>query len=96
MIPRRVLQILVVAALLLPITICVVAGTGLLLEALKDEDGASVLSIATLVFRLSSVVAGPSIGAMVDRLGMGLALGVLAAVLGALGFLALRTFSVAR
>ena len=60
------------------------------------EDRASVLSIATLVFRLSFVVAGPPIGAMVDRLGMELALGVLAAVLGALGFLALRTFSVAR
>ena len=44
MIPRRVLQILVVAALLLPITICVVAGTGKLLEALNDEAGASVLS----------------------------------------------------
>ena len=60
------------------------------------EDRASVLSIATLVFRLSFVVDGPPIGAMVDRLGMELALGVLAAVLGALGFLALRTFSVAR
>jgi hypothetical protein len=33
---------------------------------------------------------------MVDRLGMETALGVLAAVLGALAFLALRTFSVAR
>ena len=40
MIPRRVLQILVVAALLLPITICVVAGTGKLLQALNDEAGA--------------------------------------------------------
>jgi len=60
------------------------------------EDRASVLSIATLVFRLSFVVAGPPIGAMVDRLGMELALGVLAAVLGALAFLAFRTFSVAR
>jgi predicted MFS family arabinose efflux permease len=60
------------------------------------EDRASVLSIATLVFRLSFVVAGPPIGAMVDRLGMETALGVLAAVLGALAFLAFRTFSVAR
>jgi MFS family permease len=60
------------------------------------EDRASVLSIATLVFRLSFVVAGPPIGAMVDRLGMETALGVLAMVLGALAFLAFRTFSVAR
>ena len=60
------------------------------------EDRASVLSIATLVFRLSFVVAGPPIGAMVDRLGMETALGVLAVVLGALAFLAFRTFSVAR
>jgi MFS family permease len=60
------------------------------------EDRASVLSIATLVFRLSFVVAGPPIGALVDRLGMETALGVLAAVLGALAFLAFRTFSVAR
>ncbi len=60
------------------------------------EDRASVLSIATLVFRLSFVVAGPPIGALVDRVGMETALGVLAAVLGALAFLALRAFSVAR
>jgi MFS family permease len=60
------------------------------------EDRASVLSIATLVFRLSFVVAGPPIGAMVDRLGMETALGVLAVVLGALAFLAFRTYCVAR
>jgi len=60
------------------------------------EDRASVLSIATLVFRLSFVVAGPPIGAMVDRLGMETALGILAVVLGALALLAFRTFSVAR
>jgi hypothetical protein len=60
------------------------------------EDRASVLSIATLVFRLSFVVAGPPIGALVDRLGMETALGVLAVLLGALAFLALRAFSVAR
>ena len=60
------------------------------------EDRASVLSIATLVFRLSFVVAGPPIGALVDRVGMETALGVLAAVLGALAFLALRAFAVAR
>jgi purine-cytosine permease-like protein len=65
-------------------------------ENAPPEDRASVLSIATLVFRLSFVVAGPPIGALVDRLGMETALGVLAAVLGALAFLAFRTFSVAR
>jgi MFS family permease len=60
------------------------------------EDRASVLSIATLVFRLSFVVAGPPIGALVDRLGMETALGVLAVVLGVPAFLSLRAFSVAR
>ena len=60
------------------------------------EDRASVLSIATLVFRLSFVVAGPPIGALVDRLGMETALGVLAVVLGVPAFLGLRAFSVAR
>ncbi|PYM45847.1 MAG: MFS transporter, partial [Candidatus Rokuibacteriota bacterium] len=54
------------------------------------EDRASVLSIAALVFRLSFVVVGPPIGALVDRAGMETALGVLAVVLGAL---ALLTFS---
>ena len=43
MIPRRVLQLLVVAALLLPISICVVGATGKLLEALNDEGGAALL-----------------------------------------------------
>ena len=60
------------------------------------EDRASVLSIATLLFRLSFVVAGPPIGALVDRVGMETALGVLAVALGALALLALRAFSLAR
>jgi MFS family permease len=62
----------------------------------SPEDRASVLSIATLVFRLSFVVAGPPIGALVDRLRMETALGVLAVVLGVPAFLGLRAFSVAR
>jgi hypothetical protein len=57
------------------------------------EDRASVLSIATLLFRLSFVIAGPPIGALVDRAGMETALGVLALVLGAVGLWALRTFA---
>jgi predicted MFS family arabinose efflux permease len=60
------------------------------------EDRASVLSIATLLFRLSFVVAGPPIGALVDRLGMETALGALAALLGSLALLAFRAFSGAR
>src|SRR5499426_3773776 len=48
------------------------------------EDRASVLSIATLVFRLSFVVAGPPIGALVDHAGMEAALGALAILLGGL------------
>ena len=48
------------------------------------------------MFRLSFVVAGPPIGALVDRLGMETALGVMAVVLGVPAFLGLRAFSVAR
>jgi predicted ABC-type exoprotein transport system permease subunit len=57
------------------------------------EDRASVLSIAALLFRLSFVIVGPPIGALVDRAGMEIALGVLAIVLGALGLLAFSVFS---
>jgi MFS family permease len=56
------------------------------------EDRASVLSIAALVFRLSFVVVGPPIGALVDRAGMETALGVLAVALGALAFIAFSVF----
>jgi predicted MFS family arabinose efflux permease len=57
------------------------------------EDRASVLSIAGLLFRLSFVIVGPPIGALVDRAGMETALGVLAIVLGALGLLAFGVFA---
>jgi len=57
------------------------------------EDRASVLSIATLLFRLSFVIAGPPIGALVDRAGMETALAALAVLLGAVGLWAFRAFS---
>jgi len=60
------------------------------------EDRASVLSIATLLFRLSFVIAGPPIGALVDRAGMEAALGALAVLLGSASLLAFRAFSAAR
>ena len=59
------------------------------------EDRASVLSIATLMFRLSFVIAGPPIGALVDRAGMKTALGLLAVGLGAVTLLAFRAFAAA-
>jgi len=59
------------------------------------EDRASVLSIATLMFRLSFVVAGPPIGALVDRAGMEMALSLLAVGLGAIALLAFRAFAAA-
>jgi hypothetical protein len=59
------------------------------------EDRASVLSIATLLFRLAFVVAGPPIGALVDLAGMEIALGVLAPALGSGALLAFRAFSFA-
>ena len=43
-----------------------------------DEDRAGVLSLLALLFRLAFVAAGPPIGALVDRVGMETALGVLA------------------
>jgi hypothetical protein len=57
------------------------------------EDRASVLSIATLLFRLSFVIAGPPIGALVDRAGMETAMGALAVLLGTVGLWAFRAFS---
>ena len=65
-------------------------------EDAPPEDRASVLSIATLLFRLSFVVAGPPIGILVDRAGMQAALGALAVLLGGLALLAFRAFSQAR
>ena len=59
------------------------------------EDRASVLSIATLMFRLSFVIAGPPIGVLVDRAGMETAFGLLAVGLGAVALLAFRAFAAA-
>jgi MFS family permease len=47
-------------------------------EDAPGDDRASVLSLAALLFRLAFVVAGPPIGALVDRAGMETALAVLA------------------
>jgi Major Facilitator Superfamily len=57
------------------------------------EDRASILSIAALLFRLSFVIAGPPIGALVDHAGMETALAVLAVVLGALALGAFALFA---
>jgi hypothetical protein len=46
-------------------------------EEAPPDDRASVLSLAALLFRLSFVIAGPPIGALVDRVGMDVALAVL-------------------
>jgi hypothetical protein len=52
--------------------------TTVMQEDAPPEDRASVLSLAALLFRLSFVVVGPPIGALVDRLQMDAALAVLA------------------
>jgi len=64
-------------------------------EDAPPADRASVLSIVALLFRLSFVVAGPPIGALVDRVGMETALGMLAVVFGAAGVIAFMPFSAA-
>jgi MFS family permease len=46
-------------------------------EEAPSEDRATVLSLAALLFRLSFVIVGPPIGALVDRVGMDRALTVL-------------------
>ena len=46
------------------------------------DDRASVLSLNALGFRLAFVACGPAIGALVDRIGLEPALGVLAAAFG--------------
>jgi MFS family permease len=61
-------------------------------EDAPGEDRASVLSLAALLFRLAFVVAGPPIGALVDRAGMQAAFAVLAVVFTAVGLLALTAF----
>jgi hypothetical protein len=46
-------------------------------EEAPPEDRTTVLSLAALLFRLSFVIVGPPIGALVDRVGMNTALAVL-------------------
>ena len=62
-------------------------------EDAPPEDRASVLSLAALLFRLSFVVAGPPIGALVDRVGMEAALAVLGVVFTVAGLAALFAFA---
>lgn len=62
-------------------------------EEAPPDDRASVLSLAALLFRLSFVIAGPPIGALVDRVGMNLALAVLGAVFTVASLAALLPFS---
>ena len=62
-------------------------------ELAPPEDRASVLSLAALLFRLSFVIVGPPIGALVDRIGMDPALAVLGVVFTAASFAALVTFT---
>ena len=62
-------------------------------EDAPDEDRASVLSLAALLFRLAFVGVGPPIGALVDRAGMETALVVLAGVFAATGLTALTLFN---
>jgi MFS family permease len=50
----------------------------LMQEDAPDDDRASVLSLAALLFRLSFVLVGPPVGALVDRAGMSPAFGILA------------------
>jgi hypothetical protein len=55
-IPNRVILIFVAAAVLLPITICVVLGVGSLLTAMGDSAGGGVLSRIALGFGVLWVV----------------------------------------
>ncbi len=65
-------------------------------EDAPAEDRASVLSLAALLFRLSFVLVGPSIGVLVDRLGMDAAFAVLAVVFTAAALVAWLMFVRAR
>ena len=62
-------------------------------EEAPPEDRASVLSLAALLFRLSFAIAGPPIGALVDRAGMDAALAVLGVVFTAASLAALLVFT---
>jgi len=54
-----------------PILACVMQ------EEAPHDDRASVLSLVALLFRLSFVIVGPPVGALIDRLGMDAALALL-------------------
>ena len=62
-------------------------------EDAPGEDRASVLSLAQLAFRLAFVIAGPPIGALVDRVGMNPALAVLAVGLTVVSLTAFALFA---
>jgi MFS family permease len=62
-------------------------------EDAPPDDRASVLSLAALLFRLSFVIAGPPIGALVDRVGLNAALAVLTVAFTAAGLAALVAFT---
>lgn len=65
-------------------------------EEAPPDDRASVLSLAALLFRLSFVIAGPPIGALVDRVGMNAAFGALGIAFAAASLAAFVTFARAR
>ncbi len=52
MVPRRLLSALLVAALLLPVAISVVLGTGRLLATMEDPSGAAVLDRVALALAI--------------------------------------------
>jgi MFS family permease len=62
-------------------------------EDAPPDDRASVLSLAALLFRLTFAIAGPPIGALVDRLGMDVALVLLAVAFTAASLAALVSFA---
>jgi len=62
-------------------------------EEAPPEDRTSVLSLAALLFRLSFAIAGPPIGALVDRAGMNAALALLGVVFTAASLAAFLAFA---
>jgi hypothetical protein len=62
-------------------------------EDAPDDDRATVLSLAALLFRLAFVVAGPPIGALVDGVGMQPALALLAVAFTAAALISLAAFA---
>jgi hypothetical protein len=65
----------------------------LLQEDALEDDRASVLSLAALLFRLSFVVVGPPVGALVDRAGMAISLATLSVAFTAAAVAALVLFA---